>query len=263
MSRERKPTFDLPGQGRLQVYLLGTVDFDAALALQRRLVYEIGEDRRQAALILCQHLPLITVGRQGSYRHILCGPDELRSHGLHVRWVNRGGGCLLHTPGQLAIYPILPLDRLGLRPQEYLHKLQEAVATLLGDFMVRAEPRPHQAGLWARGRLIACTGVAVRDWVTYYGAALNVNPALQPYRLVQCGNAGEAPMTSLERERRAPLSSALVRQRFVEHFATRFGFGQIILFTEHPALQRVGREWHGLDTNVLRPSSGAGHVAGL
>src|SRR4051794_29952651 len=88
---------------RLQAYLLGQVDFEAALALQRRLVYEIAGDRTRAALILCEHPPLITVGREGSRSHVLCDDAELQGRHWRVRWVNRGGGVWLHLPGQLAI----------------------------------------------------------------------------------------------------------------------------------------------------------------
>jgi lipoyl(octanoyl) transferase len=231
---------DDPASTVLNVYLLGTVDFEAALRLQRRLVYEVSENRGRAALILCQHPPLITVGRQGSFRHIHCEPDEMRARQWRIRWVNRGGGCLLHTPGQLAVYPILPLDRLGLGLRDYLHRLQDVLVAVLDDFSVQAKARSDRAGVWAGQRLIAGVGVAVRDWVTYYGAALNVNPALEPFRLVQCGGADEPPMTSLERERRGPLSPSLVRQRLVEHFAERFGFAQFHLFTDHPMLRGAG-----------------------
>src|SRR5262245_30846503 len=80
----------------VQVYLLGPVEFEAALALQRRLAYHVAGDRDVAALLLCEHPPLITVGRQGSWAHILCEPEELKARRWQVRWVNRGGGCLLH-----------------------------------------------------------------------------------------------------------------------------------------------------------------------
>jgi lipoyl(octanoyl) transferase len=222
----------------LQVYLLGTVEFEAALGLQRRLVYEVSGDPNRAALLLCEHPPLITVGRQGSRSHILCEPEELRSRRWRVRWVNRGGGCVLHVPGQLAIYPIVPLQRLGLDVQAYLDRLQGAIMAVLDDFSVRGTLRPGRPGVWAGGRLLAAVGVAVRDWVTYYGAALNINPALFPFRLVRCGAAGEEPMTSLERERRGPLRPALVRERLVEHFAAHFSLAQVTLFTNHPSLSR-------------------------
>jgi lipoyl(octanoyl) transferase len=227
------------GDTALQAYLLGPVDFDAALALQRLLVYQMTGDRAAAALLLCEHPPLITVGRQGSRAHILYEPEELHARRWPVRWVNRGGGCLLHLPGQLAVYPVLPLDRLGLGLRAYLDRLQGVLVDLLADFSLRAETRPGRPGVWVGGRPIAAVGVAVRHWVTYYGAALNVNPDLVPFRRVRCLGPGEEPMTSLERERRGPLRPALVRERLLEHFADRFGFGRVSLFSDHPALQRL------------------------
>src|SRR5262249_60022966 len=118
----------------LQAYLLGTVEFEAALGLQRRLVYEVSGDPNRAALLLCEHPPLITVGRQGSRSHILCEPDELRARRWQVRWVNRGGGCLLHVPGQLAAYPVVALDHFGLGVQAYLDRLPQVVTDVLDDF---------------------------------------------------------------------------------------------------------------------------------
>ena len=92
----------------LQVYLLEMLDFETLLRLQRRLHYDVTSDRLQAAIILCEHTPTITIGRQGSRAHLHVEPEELHSRRWPVRWVNRGGGCLLHVPGQFALYSILP-----------------------------------------------------------------------------------------------------------------------------------------------------------
>jgi lipoyl(octanoyl) transferase len=222
----------------LQVYMLGLVEFEAALALQRRLVYQVTGDRTTSALILCEHPPLVTVGREGSWSHLHCGIDELQARQWSVRWVNRGGGCLLHVPGQLAFYPILPLDRMGLGMQSYVDRLGEVIQALLGDFDIRGETRWEGPGVWVRGRPIAGIGVAVHDWVSYYGFSFNVNPDLQLFRLVRwAGKEGE-PMTSLERERRGRLRPALVRERLLEHFTARFPFNRTSLFSEHPMLAR-------------------------
>src|SRR5207245_1077105 len=137
-----------------------------------------------------------------------------------------------------AAYPILALDRLGLGLQDYVERLQAVVVAVLADCRVRGETRPGRPGVWVGGRLIAGVGVAVRDWVSYYGVVLNVNPDLKRYRLVRCGGAAEEPMTSLERERRGRLRPALVRERFLEHFAARFPFARTALFSDHPALVR-------------------------
>jgi lipoyl(octanoyl) transferase len=221
----------------LQVYLLGAVEFEAALALQRLLVYQTAGERDRAALVLCEHPPLITVGRQGSWAHLLGEPEEQGWRRWPVRWVNRGGGCILHVPGQLAVYPVLPLDRLRLGVQEYLDQLQGVLLDVLDDFQIRGEVRPQRPGVWVGPRRIADIGVAVRDWVSYYGAVVNVSADLELFRLVR-GAPDEGPMTSLERERRAPLRPALVRERLVEHFAARFGFEQPALFFDHPLLAR-------------------------
>jgi lipoyl(octanoyl) transferase len=225
----------------LQAYLLGPVEFEAALAFQRRLVYAVTGDRGSAFLVLCEHPPLITVGREGSRNHIRFEPDELRARRWAVRWVNRGGGCLLHVPGQLAVYPVLALDRLGLGIQIYLDRLQAVVLAVLDDFGVHGQMRPGQPGVWVGARLIADVGVAVRSWVSYYGLALNINPALDQFRGVRTGGPVDGPMTSLERERRGPLRPALVRERLLDHFANRFGFGHVSLFSDHSSFSGACR----------------------
>jgi lipoyl(octanoyl) transferase len=188
MTMKREPLSPLnsnTAESVLQVYMLGLVEFEAALALQRRLVYQVTGDRNSAALIICEHPPLITVGREGSWSHLYCGPEELQARRWRVRWVNRGGGCLLHVPGQLAFYPILPLNHFGLGLQSYIDRLGTVIQALLGDFDVRGQTRRDDSGVWIGSRPIAGIGVAVHDWVSYYGFSFNVNPDLQPFRLVR------------------------------------------------------------------------------
>jgi lipoyl(octanoyl) transferase len=220
----------------LQAYLLGSVEFEAALALQRRLAFQVSGDRSGAFLIVCEHPASISIGRHGSRAHHFYEPEELRARRWPVRWVNRGGGCLLHAPGQLAIYPVLPLDRLRLGLEAYLDGLHEVVIALLDDFSIRGEVHDGQAGVWVGGRPIAGVGVAVRDWVTYYGIYLNVSPDLEPFRRIRFAGSTNGTMTSLARERRGLVRPSHVRERLLEHFAGQFGFGRTALFHDHPAL---------------------------
>ena len=229
----------------LQAYLLGTVDFEAALQLQRRLHYEVAGNRDQACVVLCEHPSIITVGRQGSRAHILCEPEQLRWRQWRVRWVNRGGGAWLHLPGQLAVYPILPLDRMELDLQGYLQKLNQVTESVLKEFSLRGQVRADRSGIRVNDRLLAALGVAVKDWVSYFGIVFNINPALEFFRLVRCGGMREPPMTSLERERRGRLQASLVRERFVEHLQTHFGFSRVSLFSDHAALRSDGKKRAG------------------
>jgi lipoyl(octanoyl) transferase len=220
----------------LGAYMLGSVDFDAALALQRRMVYQVGQESHQSVVILCEHPPLITVGRQGSRTHIRFEPEELAARRWRVKWVNRGGGVWLHVPGQFALYPILALDRWKYDLPTYLWRLQQVVAATLDDFGVATQIYPGHADVWSGGRPIARIGVAVRDWVSYFGAILNVNPDLRPFTRVRGPEPLDRPMTSLERERRGPLRASMVRERLLEHFASRFHFERTALFFDHHSL---------------------------
>jgi lipoyl(octanoyl) transferase len=219
----------------LEAYLLGSVAFEPLVALQRRLVYEVSGERSRGVLILCELSHQITLGRDGSRAHVNYDPDELWSRGWPVRWVNRGGGCLLHAPGQLQIVFVAALDAMGHDLPAYLAELHDILTRISRECGAAAEVRPGRSGVWVQGRLLAHVGVAVHDWVGYFGASLNIDPDLELFRGVQCD--GEAqPMTSLARERRGPVRPALVRQRLVEAFADHFGFPRTSVFHHHPAL---------------------------
>jgi lipoyl(octanoyl) transferase len=220
----------------LRVYLLGTVDFVQALRLQQALVAQVSLARHSAALILCEHPLQVTVGRHGRPADLDSGDEEDgEPFPCPVRWVNRGGGCLLHAPGQLAIYPILALDSWGLGIGEYLARLHEVLLAVLDDFSVEARIKPGQPDVWIGRRPIASVGIAVRSWVAYFGAALNINPDLTLYRHIRTGQPGDEPMTSLVRERHGGLRPSLVRDRLLEHFAANFPyFERTTLFSNHP-----------------------------
>ncbi len=225
----------------LDVRLLGTVDFDAAQFLQERLVYEIsGRDDRFGGLLLCEHPPLITVGRAGSRGHILVEPKELTALRLDVRWLNRGGGCLVHAPGQLAVYPVVPLTRLGLGLRDYRGHLIGSVLDLCRELGIPAWPVEQTAGVAGRGGQFAYVGAATKRWVAYQGLFLNVHPLLRMQRLVTTGANGEKP-TSLEAVRGRLTSMATVRECLIRNLTRRLGYAEYQIFTGHPLLKRTRR----------------------
>ena len=225
----------------LDVRLLGMVDFESALFLQERLVYEIsGRDDLFAGFLFCEHPPLITVGRAGSRAHILVEPRELTASGIEVRWLNRGGGCIVHAPGQLALYPVVPLDRLGLGLAEYRGHLVGSVLDLCRELRVPAWPTAGPAGVAGRGGQFAFIGTAVKRWVAHQGLFLNVHPLLRLQRLIAPGPNGEKT-TSLEAVRGRRIFMATVRESLVRHLSARLGYSEYQLFTGHPLLRRTRR----------------------
>jgi lipoyl(octanoyl) transferase len=230
----------------VETFLLGRIEFGRCLELQRRLIREIGgRNDGQIVLLLCEHPPLITVGRGGSPGEIAADSGLLRSRQIEVRWVNRGGGCLVHCPGQLAVYPLVPLRWHGFSVGEYIERLQAGMIETLDELGIRGHTPPGQCGVWGRTGQLAALGVAVRNWVTYYGAYLNVCPAMGLFRLVETDPAGQTRMSCLVAERRGPVRMTAVRAELVRHLAAAFGCDRYHLYTGHPLLRDDSRRCAG------------------
>jgi lipoyl(octanoyl) transferase len=223
------------------VHLLGTVDFESCLFLQERLVYEIsGRNDSQGALLVCEHPPLITIGREGSAAHLLCEPKELAARQLDVRWLNRGGGCLVHVPGQLALYPILPLDRLQLGLSRLRQALEQTVVGSCRELRIPAETHADEPGVWGRSGQLAHIGLAIKSWVSYHGLFVNVCPAMDWLRLVQTGPR-PGRLSCLAAERVRPVTMSAVRESLIRNLAAQCGYGRYHLYTGHPLLRRTRR----------------------
>lgn len=227
--------------GALEVHLLGLVDFDAALELQERLVFEIsGRGDCQGSLLLCEHPPVITLGREASIADVLVDETELRSASIDVRWISRGGGAFVHAPGQLAVYPILPLDRLGIGLAAYRRRLEDALIAVCRDQRIPARSRAAEPGLWSRAGQIAYFGASVKSWVSSQGMHLNVDPDAGFLRLVRTNPAGERS-TSLQAQRVRRTSMAAVRESVVRHVVDQFDYERYHVYTGHPQLKRTSR----------------------
>lgn len=232
----------------VQFHLLATVPFDDFLALQRRLVYEAGEqDDGRITVLLCEHPSLISVGRMGSRGHIRLSNEQLRTRRLEVRWVGRGGGCLLHGPGQIALYPIVPLRWHGWTVGDYLQRLRSALTRTLDELAVRHWSFGEGIGMWGRSGQLASWGVAVRNWVTCHGAYVNVNPVMTQFAFVDvvdplAATSGQkTTMGCLFAERRRAMSVAKVRATLIPNLAVAFGTERYHLITGHPLLTARGR----------------------
>ncbi len=226
----------------VETFLLGRIDHRRCLELQQRLIGEIGcRDDGQIVLLLCEHEPVITVGRGGSPADVATESRMVRDRQIDVRWVNRGGGCLVHCPGQLAIYPIVPLRWHGFSVGEYLERLQAGIVETLDELGIHGRTLPGRYGVFGRTGQLAVLGVAVRNWVTYHGAFLNVCPPMGLFRLVEIGPDRDDRMSSLMAERCGPVRMTTVRASLIRRLAEAFGCDRYHLYTGHPALRNQTR----------------------
>lgn len=245
MSLNRPSTGGALG-GSLETYLLGLVDFDSALALQERMIYEIsGRSDRQGGLLLAEHPPAITVGRDGRRRDVLMSEEDLGRREIPLRWVGRGGGAYPHAPGQLAIYPVLPLDRLHLGVEAFRQRFETALVNVCHEMRIAAKRRDREAGIWTRYGQVAFVGSAVKAWVSCHGAWLNV--AIDPgFLKLTAATPGERP-TTLQALRLRPVSMNHVREAAIRHIAAAFGYETVHPYVGHPLLTRTRRR---ICTNV-------------
>ncbi len=223
----------------LETYLLHRIDFGRCLELQRQLTRQVAQrDDGQIVLLLCEHPTVVTVGRGGSPEHIATQTRLIRNGQVEVLWVNRGGGCLIHCPGQLAIYPIVTLRWHGFSVGEFLERLQVGIIETLHEMKIHGHLVPGRHGVWGRTGRLASLGVAVRDWVSYYGAYLNVCPSMGLFRMVENDPSPEDRAGCLVAERGRGARMTTVRATLVRHLADAFRCERSHLYTGHPLLRR-------------------------
>ena len=228
-----------PGAPPLEIFLLGLVDFQDVLSLQRRIVYELG-DGGAASLLLCEHPPTISVGRAGSRAHVVADDDSLRALGIHTQWVNRGGGCVLHLPGQLAAYPVIPLQSAGLTLSGYMEGLHQAIVGVLDEFELHGSVRADLPGVFLGQARVASVGVAVNRWIAYHGLTLNVGPFLDLFDLLDEPGIELASLrqTSMESRRQRYTPMPKVRESLIRHLERVLGFERHHVYTGHPLIRR-------------------------
>jgi len=193
----------------IQYLYLGRVPYDEALALQQELVELRHAGRIANTLLLLEHPPVLTLGRNATRANILASDATLARNGVSVHEINRGGDVTYHGPGQLVGYPIFDLrslfnpsgSRLG--PVDYVRRIEEALIRLCAGYGVLTGRVAGRTGVWTLGsaeKKVGAIGVHVSRGITSHGFALNITTDLRDFQwIVPCGIA-DRDVTSLELE---------------------------------------------------------------
>jgi len=180
----------------------GRTEYNDAFSRQLALVEDRLQGRVADTLVLTEHEPVYTIGaRKGADAHLVWTEKMLAAQGIQVVKTNRGGDITYHGPGQIVGYPILSLrEKKDLHG--YLRDLEQVLINSLGYLGLAAHRREGMTGIWLEKRKIAAIGVAVRQWITYHGFALNVSSNLNHYQgIIPCGiGATEGSVTSISQE---------------------------------------------------------------
>jgi lipoyl(octanoyl) transferase len=195
---------------KLSVVDLGTMAYGTALELQRaaanaRIAGVLSDD----LLLLVEHPPVVTLGRGTKPGHLMASEGQLRTRGVELFEVERGGDITFHGPGQLVGYPIIDLKRHRQDLHWYLRQVEESIIQAMAAVGLPCVRNAGLTGVWTAGvhapegarlRKIASIGVHARNWVTWHGFALNVTTDLSYFDLIVPCGISDVTMTTVQRE---------------------------------------------------------------
>jgi lipoyl(octanoyl) transferase len=201
---------------------LGRVPYARGLEIQERLVCDRQAGRVDDQLLLLEHDPVFTLGRNGRRENVLCPDELLRERGFELFESGRGGDVTYHGPGQVVGYPIVDLSPDRRDVHRYVRDLEEVMIRVCADYGLAAERVTGLTGVWVGRDKIGAIGVRLSRWVTSHGFAFNVTTDLAPFDLiVPCGIRGRG-VTSLQRLLGHQLPLDEVMDRLSARFAAVF-----------------------------------------
>ena len=189
---------------------LGRMEYGRALELQRELAARRAKGEIPDSLVLVEHEHVITLGRKTT-------PTNFKPQDIPVFEVERGGDATYHGPGQLVGYPIILLTDHDVR--RHVRNMEEALMRTARRFGVEGERIDGHPGIWVQGKKLASIGVAVTDWVTYHGFALNVNNDLSYFELIRPCGLDPSTMTSMQKITGKAIPFEEAKGTFVREFS--------------------------------------------
>jgi len=232
----------------ISVVQLGALNYAEGLRLQQKLVELRKAGQIGDVLLLLEHAPVITLGRNAKAANVLASTEQLAARGVEVFECDRGGDVTFHGPGQLVGYPIFDLRGFSRRPSaishqdlttesfpswrktlgavDYVRRLEEVLIRACGDFGIATKRVSGLTGVWTEAKpeaKIAAIGVHISRSVTSHGFALNVNTDLSYFDLiVPCGITAK-PVTSMQKELGRELDMDAVARSASRDFGLVFG----------------------------------------
>lgn len=178
------------------------------------------------------------MGAEASSDDLRVSEETLARDQISTRWISRGGGTVVHCPGQLAVYAMLPLDRLGCGVVDYRRRMELAAIDACHEIKVAAKRQDDSPGVWTRGGQVGFFGAATKYRVSTHGLFMNVEPDPAMLKLAY-GNSHKEKATSLASLRVRPATMHKFRQAMIHALVARFGYERFHVHTGHEQLKRT------------------------
>jgi len=201
---------------------LARQDFEECWTLQYRIHRARKEEILPDCLLLVEHPHVLTLGRGGKRENILVSETLLHERGITCLSIERGGDVIYHGPGQLVGYPIFALKKEGIGIVNFVWRLEEVMIQILKDYGIIGQRNERNRGVWVGKDKVGFVGIAVRSGISLHGFALNVNPDLSFFELIQpCGLKG-VKATSMKALLEREVDHEEVKERAIIHFQEVF-----------------------------------------
>ena len=188
----------------LNVYILGIQKFDNCLKLQNRIHQLCFENKMKPCVLVVEHPPVITLGKNSNIKHLLTQESMLKKQKILLHTCNRGGEITAHMPGQLILYPILPMSFFDYSVRKFIDFLELLVIKTLSKFGVNSYQDKQHPGIWVLNKKICAIGVRIKKRISMHGLALNISNSLDLYKhIIPCG-IHERGVTSLNLNTKTP-----------------------------------------------------------
>lgn len=210
---------------KMNVINLGRCEYEKALEIQYDILKKRQDGVIEDTLILVEHPPVITLGRQANKDNII-GSEKLReNNGIKTFETNRGGDVTYHGPGQIVGYPIFNIKQSKMGIRKFVENIEEVFIKLLKEkYNITANRNPKHTGVWIGNSKIAAIGLAVKRGVTMHGFAFNVNTNLEHFNfIIPCG-ISHKDVTSVERLLGKPVDFDEEKNSVIKYFSEVFNY---------------------------------------
>ena len=208
---------------RAMVVDLGYRDYEECLAIQHTAHSARREGLIPDCLLLVEHPHVLTIGKRGKRDNVRVPEPFLRKQGISCITIERGGDVTYHGPGQLLGYPIFALKGKGKGVIDFVGRLEEVMIRILRDYGIDGERNELNRGVWVGREKVGFVGIAVRRRISFHGFALNVDPELSFFQMINpCGLTG-VKVTSIGSLLGREIQFEEARERAVIHFEEIFG----------------------------------------
>lgn len=208
----------------MNVIDFGLLKYESAWKKQIQVHEQVVQDGIPS-VIFVEHPAVLTFGKNADATNLLFSKGYYLDKGIELYETDRGGDVTAHMPGQMVVYPIIPVTKLNLSVKKYIFLLEQTVIDLLSMYGIKASRDAEFPGVWVGFEKICAVGVRIKDRVSMHGIALNINNDLDIFgSIVPCGIKFRG-VTSMGKLLQASIETEIVKKRFVEIFCSHLKTG--------------------------------------